>query len=156
MSDWYSITLSQLMSDNDDDNRGGQGPAKRRTTPAMGIAAEVRRLGARMDELREDGLRVEGRVIELEDRVGDLRESTARNAGALEHLAKSYERAASVATEQVLTDLEVKKADALSEIKERDADRELKRNIKKELATKIFAIAMGLWAIIASVLSAKC
>lgn len=115
--------------------------------------AEVRRDVA---DLREDTDRIERRVDDHAQRIGDLREGHARVSGEVSHLVRAYERAATVATTQVLTDLEVKKADALAEIKDRGLDRKLKRQVRRELAFKAITIVMGLWALVYSMMQARC
>ena len=115
--------------------------------------AEVRR---DLAELRDDTGRIERRVDDHAEKIADLREGHARVAGEVTHLVRAYERAATVATSQVLTDLEVKKADALAEIKDRGLDRRHRRVVRRELIFKAVTIAMGLWALLYSMLQSRC
>jgi hypothetical protein len=117
------------------------------------LDGRVVRFEARVDE---DTGRIEARVDDHAERIADLRESHARVDGQVKHLVKAYERAATVATSQVLTDLEVRKADALAEIRDRGLDRKAKRAVWRELAFKLIAIGMGLWALVAAFLQSKC
>lgn len=91
------------------------------------------------------------RLERVEEHVGDLRERQGRIEGQVVHLTGAYQRAADVATKQVLTDLEVKKAGALADI----ADRKQSRKQRRELAIKGVAVITGLFAIISAALT-KC
>lgn len=134
--------------DDQDDDSGSVIMAVRRAE-----GAELRR---GMAEVRSDIDRIEERVDVHTEHIGDLRESHARIDGEVRHLVRAYERAATVATAQVMTDLDVRKADALAEIKERGAEGEHKRSIRRELAFKLITVLMGLWAIVSSMLAARC
>lgn len=107
-------------------------------------------------ELRSDIDRLERRVDGQGDQIAVLREGHARIDGEVKHLVRAYERAATVATNQVLTDLEVRKADALAQIKDRAADRRQHRVIAKELIFKGIAIVMGLGTVLYGLLSSRC
>jgi hypothetical protein len=100
--------------------------------------------------------RVESRVDEHDRRLGDLRERSARVEGAVLHLSSAYERAANVATASVMTDLEVRKSGALADIKERSDISSHRRAIARELVFKGIALLMGIWAIVSSLIAAKC
>jgi septal ring factor EnvC (AmiA/AmiB activator) len=115
--------------------------------------SEVRR---EVEDLRDDTARIERRVDDHADKIGDLRESHARVTGEVTHLVRAYERAASVATTQALTELEVRKADALAAIRDRGLERKHRRAVSRELIFKAVTIAMGLWALVYSMLQARC
>lgn len=118
-----------------------------------GAAAEIRRDVA---DVKRDVNRLENRVDSHEEHIADLRESHARIGGEVGHLVRHYERAITVTTAQVMTDLDVRKAGALAEIKERGADSDQRRAIRRELVFKAIAVVMGLWAIVSSMLATKC
>lgn len=115
--------------------------------------AEVRR---DVEGIRDDTGRIERRVDEHERSIGELRERNARVEGEVTHLARAYERAAAVATTQVMTDLEIKKADALAQIRDRGLDRKHSRAVRRELIFKGITIAMGVWALLYSILQSRC
>lgn len=115
--------------------------------------AEVRREVA---EVRESSQRIERRVDDHAEKIADLRESQARTDGQVTHLVRAYERAATVATTQVLTDLEVKKADALALIEDRALERKHRRAIVRELLLKTITLAMGGGSVIYAILRSGC
>lgn len=125
-----------------------------------GAVAEVRRDVAALDrradriEIRID--KVEERVDVASEHVDTLRERHARLEGQVSHLTEAYQRAASVATAQVMTDLEIRKSDALAQIKDRGLERKHGRAIRRELVFKAVTIAMGLWALLYSMLQSRC
>lgn len=118
-----------------------------------GAIAEVRR---EIVEIKDDANRLETRVDLHEGHIADLRERTARAEGHLDHLGQAYNRAATVATAQVMTDLEVRKTGAIAELKERGAAARHRRAIARELIFKGIAILMGVWAIVSSLIAARC
>lgn len=142
----------------DDDDSAPVGAARR------GAIAETNR---KVSDLRRDVDRLEERHDEDTGRIerqlesqavllGDLREGHGRVAGELSHLVRAYERAATVATSQVMTDLEVKKADALAEIKDRGLDRKHRRAVRREFLFKAIAIATGGVTLLYAALQSRC
>jgi len=134
--------------DRDDDPGGGVVVAIQRAS-----VAEVRR---QVTDLRGDIERVEERVDDNTDKIYTLGERQARTEGEVAHLVRAYERAATVATSQVMTDLEVKKADALERIKQDGLDRKHRRAVRRELIFKAVTVAMGIWALVQTILASRC
>lgn len=118
-----------------------------------GAIAEVRR---ELDSLERRADRTDVRIDKLDEHVDDLRTGHARLEGQVEHLSAAYQRAATVATAQVMTDLEVRKADALAQIKDRGLERKHSRAIRREMAFKAIAIAMGGATLLYSILQSRC
>lgn len=126
--------------------------------------AEVRR---EVGEVREEVDKLEERVEEHTDRIhvrlddhhekiAILRERHARIDGEVQHLVRAYERAASIAASQALADLEIRKVGALEQIKQDGLDRKHSRAIRRELIFKAITIAMGLWALLQTMLASRC
>ncbi len=140
------------MAQNDDDHSGAVVVAIRGA-----VGAELRRdlgeLDERVSEVDEKVGRLDERVDYHERHISDLRVSHAETSGQVRYLVTAYENTARIVTTQAVTDLEVRKAQALSEIKDREDARANRRAIIRELAFKAIAIAMGLWAIISSIIS---
>lgn len=132
----------------DDDPGGGVVVAMVRE-----VRGDVERLEGRVEDNTE---RIHRRLDDHQEHIGDLRESNARIDGEVRHLVRAYERAATVATSQVMTDLEVRKADALAEIKDRGLDRKHRRAVRRELIFKAITIAMGLWALLQTMFTSRC
>jgi uncharacterized coiled-coil protein SlyX len=110
-------------------------------------------------ELRGDVRRLEQRVAdqeeglgEVRDHVSDLRETTARIDGKMQHLSSAYERAAAAVALQAAADADVKRAQALADIRERERVSKFKRTIQKEFAFKIMTVLLGLGTALAALL----
>jgi septal ring factor EnvC (AmiA/AmiB activator) len=112
-------------------------PSAIRRTQIFELKTEIKRVEARIEDA-EDGLGV------VRDQVSDLRETTARIDGQMQHLSAAYERAAQVVAVQAQADADVRRAQGLAEVRERERGARLRRNIQKELAFKIITVAMGL------------
>ncbi|HKQ65973.1 MAG TPA: hypothetical protein VJZ73_13245 [Methylomirabilota bacterium] len=115
--------------------------------------AEVRR---DVQDVRADVVRLEVRVEDHDQHIGDLRERTALTEGRVEHLVDAYQRAANVVASQATADAEVRRAGAVAEIRERERQGKHRRTIQRELIFKAITVAMGLWAIVSSILAARC
>lgn len=134
--------------DRDDDRGSGVVVAIQR-----GAIAEVRR---DVEGLRDDTGRIERRVDDQEKTLDDLRVRQARTEGEVSHLTRAYERAATVATSQVLGDLEIKKAEALDVIRQRSLDKKHSRAVRREFIFKAIALGSGGVALLYSLLQARC
>jgi hypothetical protein len=134
--------------DRDDDPGGGVVVAIQRVKIAE-VHKDVRELDERIDQVEED-------VRENTGRIADLRVAQARTEGHVAHLVSAYERAASVATSQVLTDLEVKKADALARIKNEVLEKKHRRAIRREFLFKLIAMGSGGAALLWSIIQSRC
>lgn len=107
-------------------------------------------------ELRRDVDRVDRRVESHEKRLDDLGEGHARVSGEVQHLARAYERAASIVVSQANSDLEIRKARELADIRDRSASAKQRRVIHKELVFKAMVLVMGAWAIVSSMMASRC
>lgn len=134
--------------DDRDDDRGAVVVAVQR-----GAIAEVRR---DVEDLRDDTGRIERQVERHERTIDDLSQRQARIEGEVSHLTRAYERAATVATTQVLADLEIKKADALDLIKQRSLDKKHSRAVRREVIFKAIALGGGGVALLYSLLQTRC
>lgn len=106
-----------------------------------------------MTELRADVDRMREELDSLTGQISTDRPKLARIEGELAHLVRAYERAASVATSQVLADLEIRKTGQMAEA---EAKREARKD-RRQLVAKLAATGSGLFAIISAMISAgKC
>ena len=124
-------------------------------TARTALRRAVDSVDERVDRVDDWIARVDERVDELADRIGDIREDHARMSGEVKHLVMAYEKAATVSTAQVMTDIEVRKAAAIAEIENRTAMAVHRRAIMRELIFKAIAIATGIWAIVSSLIAAR-
>ena len=143
--------------DNTEAMPGERDPDDPRSSAAAAIQrVQIAEVRGDVQEVRADVVRLEVRVDDHDKRIGDLREKAALTEGRVLHLVGAYERAATVATSQATTDLEIRRVAAVADIRERERGSKYRRAIWRELIFKAITVAMGLWAIASSILAARC